>query len=162
MLKVGSLIVENGIVNKVHKILVEKTNDKSEKIIYYKPYFRTNINGSLDCSIPESSLTPSNIRVIASKEEITTFYKMLSQKDLDREIDFDTATQLLNTNDLKETSSAIKFFWLQVSKGQTVTKTVSDWFAKSINFVSEEISYITKDSAEDIGKKIKRELKKLH
>lgn len=162
MIKVGSILVENGVVHRVHKVVVEKNGSTEEKIIHYKPFYRTASNDTVVCSIPESSLKESNIRLISTKDEIKDLYKLLSDSETNGNgLDFDNALKLLTSNDIKQTVKAIKYLWNENNvKPTSPTKTATDLVEKSINLLTEEVSYISGNSTEIIKKKIKLHLTK--
>ncbi len=158
--KVGSILIEGGIVYKVYKVKPEIINGKSEKILYYRPYYKNINNNTLDCSIPESSLAFSNLRQPHTKEEIDKFFKHLSSEMNERkDLDIEDAATILKLNDIYDIAFVIKFYWKEsIKDGVTFTKTKSDLLKRAVSTIIEEVAFVMGTSMETAGDKITKHL----
>lgn len=79
--QVGDIIVDYGQVYRISKIKKDKTLDgKREECIYYKPYFKSEKDSSLVCSIPKSNFKEANLRKPVTKKKIKETLKILGKK----------------------------------------------------------------------------------
>lgn len=153
--KIGSKIVERGIVYKVFKIEIEKTDGKIDRIIYYRPYYTDYINSTLVCSIPESSLGES-IRGPISKKEMNELLQGLSKRSRKRRaLDVIKAKKILNSNDIHKTAKILKRYWREKKReGGSFTRTKKEILNIAIDRIIEEIAVVKGISLDKAKKEI--------
>ncbi|KKQ98771.1 MAG: hypothetical protein UT24_C0001G0052 [Candidatus Woesebacteria bacterium GW2011_GWB1_39_12] len=156
--EIGTKLIEKGVVYEVFKILKQKLQDqdKEERIIHYKPYFKNVYNNTLICSIPESSILSCNLRTPASKEEIRELFFYLSVKSKkNKELDIDDASAILSLNNIRETAYVIRKYWKEsLKKGIDFKKSKKDLLKKAIDMIIEEVALVTKTSPDGAREKI--------
>jgi RNA polymerase-interacting CarD/CdnL/TRCF family regulator len=153
--KVGSKLIEKGVVYRVYKIEIEKTNGKVERVIHYRPYYTDYVNSTLVCSIPESSLD-ENIRRPVSKKEINELLRDLSKKSRKRNsLDAVKAKKILNSNDIHKTAKVLKKYWREKKRnGASFTGTKRGILEIAINRIIEEIAIVKGTSLDKAKKEI--------
>ncbi len=153
--KIGSKLIERGIVYKVYKIEIEKTNGKVERIIHYRPYYTDYINSTIVCSIPESSLD-ENIRGPISKKEMNQLLRGLSKKSRKRStLDVIKAKKVLNSNDIHKTARILKKYWRERKReGASFTRTKKDILETAISRIIEEIALVKGISLDKAKEKV--------
>ncbi len=160
--KIGRIFVDGGSVYIVHKIKVEQTKDKTEKIIYYRPYYKSISNNTLECSIPESSIELSNLKEPHTKPEINEFLEYLASKTVKKEdVDLENPQTVLNLNDIYKLAYVIKYFWKEYNtEGATLTKTKYNLLNKAIDAITEEVALVLGVTLERAKELITKELNK--
>ncbi|KKQ52750.1 hypothetical protein A2865_04120 [Candidatus Woesebacteria bacterium RIFCSPHIGHO2_01_FULL_39_17] len=154
--EVGTKLIDGGVVYIVYKILKEKLQDKEERIIHYKPYFKNVYNSTLVCSIPESSILNTDLRIPASKKEIKELLFYLSVKlRKNKELDLDDASAILSLNNISDAAYVIRKFWKEsLKKGVDFKKSKKDLLKKAINMIIEEVALVTKTSPDSARENI--------
>lgn len=161
-IKVGSALIEGGVVYKVIKIMKDGSQNNSDRIIYYKPFYKNVSNSTLECSIPESSLKLSNFRDPSSKEEILALFSNLKLNRHDEsDLDIENAAEMLKLNDIRQIAFVIKSFWKDsLNDGLGFTKTKSDLLKKAVSTIVEEIAYVMELSLDEAKNRISKTISK--
>jgi RNA polymerase-interacting CarD/CdnL/TRCF family regulator len=160
--KIGKILVDGGSVYIVHKIKLEVVREKPEKVIYYRPLYKSISNNTLECSIPESNLEISNLKDPHTKAEIKDLMDYLSAKSFKKEdVDLENTTSVLSLNDIYKIAYLIKHFWKEYNtEGVTLTKTKYNLLNHAIDAITEEISHVMGTTLEKGKQAIIKELNK--
>jgi RNA polymerase-interacting CarD/CdnL/TRCF family regulator len=160
--KVGTKLVDGGVVYEVYKILDEKLQDKEERIIHYRPYYKNINNTTLVCSVPESSLPNTALRPPVSKKDIDELFFYLSAKlKQNKELIIDDAESILYMNNIRDIAYVIKKFWKEsVKKEVDFKKSKKDLLEKAILMITEEVALVTGTSLDTARKRITSALNK--
>ena len=163
--KVGDKIVDFGQVYRIYKIKKDKTLEgKREDCIYYKPYFKSEKNQSLVCSIPRSNVEEENLRKPVSKKKINETLKLLGQKpNSETVINIAIASTYLKENNPIETARLLKILWLEKQSNKekklsTRKKMISE---NAMRHLVEEIAVVQNISLKKAKEKISRRLEKI-
>lgn len=158
--KVGDKIVRFGQLFRVFKIKKQKNKNKEEKIILFKPYFKTKENKFLVCSIPAASIDKTNIRKPISKKKLRGLLKELSKRsDVKTPIDISKAKQKLTLNNPKINVQILKRLWKEKSDESTnFSKSKHDIFKLAVGRLVEEVAFVGGISLIKARKKIKTAL----
>ena len=153
--RVGDKIVDFGQVNRIFKI--------KEKIIFFRPYFKTKQNKTSTCSIPLKNIVKTNIRKPISKKELEQLLKSLSKKsDLKTPINITRVKGILNLNDPHETARILKSLWMEKNDESTnFTKTRESVFKIAANRLVEEVALVNGVTLGKAEKQIKAALLKI-
>lgn len=159
-LKVGSKLVEYGKVYRVFKVEKKRENGGVEKIIHFRPYFKTSIDSSLVCSIPEKSIDITNIRRPVSKDMVDEVLEFLSKRvRKKRELDTAKAKEELKLNDIQQSARVLRRYWKAKKRmGETLTKTQRDVIDMAISKILEEVAVVNGVSLVKAEEKIKTAL----
>ena len=154
--KVGTKLIDGGVVYEVYKILSEKLQDKEERIIHYRPYYKNVTNNTLQCSVPESKLLVTALRSPVSKHDIDELFFYLSAKlKQNRELEIDDAAAILSMNNIREIAFVIKKYWKEsIKNGIDFKKSKKDLLEKAIDMITEEVALVTDLSLDNAREKI--------
>ena len=160
--KVGDKIINFNKVYRIFKIIKQKGEDKKEKIISFRPYFRTKDKRSLTFSIPVTSIDKTNIRKPMSKKELKQLLSELSKtSNIKTPIDIIKTREQLSLNDPDIHVQILKCLWKEKNDGTTnFTKIKSDVLGLAIEFLTEEVALVSGVSLKKAEKKIKTALKR--
>ena len=164
-LKVGDKLVDFGQVFRIFKIETKENSDgEIERILHFRPFYKTGDYKGMVCSIPENSLANTKIRRPVSKETASEIVKKLKNKpEESMATDIDTVKQILGNNDPHETMRVVRSMWIEKIKTDTTfTKSKSDIFELAIYHLAEEIALVTNASPDTVHKKVKNTLEKAH
>lgn len=144
-LKIGSKLIEKGKTYRVFKIKKKKIEDKYQRIIYYKPFFKNSLNESIVCSIPESSIINAHIRKPVSKDKIDEVLTVLSKRIRERQpLDIIKAKDILNSDDIFKTAKILKRYWkAQKREGEALSKSKKDVLNLAIDRIVEEVALVS-------------------
>jgi len=163
--KVGDKLVDFGQVYRVYKIKKDKTLEgKREDCIYYKPYFKSEKNQSLVCSIPKSNIEEENLRKPVSKKKINETLKLLGQKpNSETVINIAVASSYLKENNPIETARLLKILWLekQGNKEKKLSTRKKMICQNAMRHLVEEIAVVQNISLKKAKEKIIRRLEKI-
>jgi len=163
-LKVGDKIIQFGKAYRVCKIEKQKNKDgKVERIIFFKPYFKTNRDRGLICSIPENNLKQAKIRLPISQKEAKMILTKISKsiKGAIGVSDLNEIKDLLNENDQNKNVLALRRLWMEKNKPETsFTYGRRKIFEETIKIIAQEIALVLKIELEEAEEKIKEALKK--
>lgn len=156
LFKVGDKIVDFGQVYRIFKIKKQKdAKGKEEKVIFFKPYFKTKEDRTLICSIPANNIEQAHIRRPISKKELRELLGELSQKtNIENPINISGAREILNLNDPHKTARVLKSLWIE-KNDKSLTKTRESVFRLSMKRLVEEVAFINGVSIEKARKQIK-------
>jgi RNA polymerase-interacting CarD/CdnL/TRCF family regulator len=160
--KVGSKIVEAGIVYRIFKIDKKTFNGKREKFIYYKPYFKNESNQTIVCSIPVSNIGQTSIRKPVSHQEINDLITLLKTKTTKTD-DFDgtDAKEILKENKIKKAALVAKKYWQKKhSQEEKLSFSQRRVMQDAIDSLTEEIALVNNISLEKAEKIITTNLAK--
>ena len=143
-LRIGSKIIERGKVYRVYKIKEKNINGNIERIIFYKPYYVNTRNDTLICSIPETNLKDTNIRIPISKEKVNEVFISLNKRiRVMNPLDTGEAKDTLNLNDIDKSVRVLKKYWREKKRnGDKFTKTKRDVLDMAIRRIVEEIALV--------------------
>lgn len=158
--KIGDKIVRFGQVYRIFKIKNTKSKDRGEKVILFRPYFKTKENRSLIYSIPIDSIDKTNIRKPISKKELRQLLKELSKRpDVKTPIDISKTKERLTLNDPYENVQILKRLRGEKNDESTnFTKSRHDVFKLAIGRLVEEVAFVSGVSLIKARKKIKTAL----
>jgi len=159
--KVGDALVDFGQVCKIFKIKKRKSVEgKEEKVIFFKPHYKTAINETLTYSILKKNLKKTNIRKPISKKELRKLFKKLSKRgDGKKFVKAIKTKEVLNLNDPEKIVLILKNLWLEKndqSKNFTITK--QGVFNLTTERLVEEAAFVGDMSLEKARKKIRKAL----
>ena len=155
--KVGDKIVELGQVFRIFKIKEEKNDDgELGRVIFFKPYYKTEDIRSITCSIPEKNIEKTFIRRPITREELKDLVVLLKKSRRDEtEIDVNKAKTLLKTND---PADAVKLIYiLQKEKKrekENFSKSKKGIFKEAIELLVQEFALVDKISLDKAREKI--------
>lgn len=163
--KVGDKIIDFGQVCRIFKIKKEKnTKGKNEKVIFFRPYFKTRQNRSLVCSIPLNNIEKAKIRRPISKKELRQLLKEFSKNpdaDVKTPINISRAREMLNLNDPHKIVRILKSLWLEKNdKSTSFTKTREKVFRLAIKRLVEEVAFVNGVSIGKAKRQMKEHLEK--
>lgn len=160
--KVGDKIVDFGQVYRILKIEKRKNaKGEEEKVIHFKPHFKTKQNKSLVCSIPVKNIDLAHIRRPISKKELKKLLKELSKKPEKKTVNTKKTRDALNLNDPYKTAQVLRKVWADKNDESTsFTKAKSDIFSLSMKRLVEEVALVEGVSVAKARKKIRLALKK--
>lgn len=165
--KVGDKIIDIGQVHRIFKIKKKENSDgETEKLIFYKPFFKSEKDPSLICSISQSNLSETNLRRPASKKKIKETLKLLSKEpETVTKVDVRTASVYSKNNDLAVITRSLKMLWWErVEKkyeGKSLTSKKKRVYQNAMRHLTEEISIVEGISLKKAKEKIKRRLRKI-
>ena len=163
--KVGDKVVDFGQVYRIYKIKKDRTLEgKREDCIYYKPYFKSERNQSIVCSIPKSNVKEENLRKPVSKKKINEVLKLLGQEpNSETTINVIKASAYLKENDPVETARLIKLLWLekQGNEEKKLSTRKKMIYQNAMGHLVEEIAVVKNISLKKAREKISRRLKKI-
>jgi RNA polymerase-interacting CarD/CdnL/TRCF family regulator len=162
--QVGDKILDFGQVYRIFKIKNKKgPRGKSQKSIFFRPYFKTPQNKSTICSIPIKNLKKAKIRRPISKRELQKLIRKLSRDPRDKKpIATAKAKEALNKNDPFKTAQVLKKLWLdKIDESTNFTRAKKDVFNLAIKRLVEEVAYVSNTSITKAQLMIKTSLKKL-
>lgn len=162
--KVGDKVVDFGQVYMIYKIKKDKNLEgKKEDCIYYKPYFKSEKNQSLVCSIPKSSVEEANLRKPAPRKKISKVLKLLGQGlNGETTINITKASTYLKESDPVETARLLKLLWLEKQDEEKKLSTRKrTMYQDAMRYLVEEIAVVQNISLKKAREKISRRLKKI-
>jgi len=162
--KVGDKTIDFGQVYRIFKIKKKKdVEDKEEKIIHFRPYFRTKQNKTSSCSIPVKNIGLTHIRRPISKRKLKELLKSLSKKpETKKPINTKKVRNTLNLNKAQKTAQVLKRIWLDKNDESTnFTKAKRDILDSLMKGLVEEVAFVFGISVAQARKKIKGRLKRL-
>ena len=163
--KVGDKVVDFGQVCRIYKIKKDRNLEgKKEDCIYYKPYFKSEKNQSIICSIPKSNVEEENVRKPVSKKKISEVLKLLGQKpNGEITINVTKASTYLRENDPIETARLLKILWLekQGNEEKKLSTRKKMMYQNAMRHLVEEIAVVQNISLKKAKEKISRRLKKI-
>ena len=155
-LKIGDKIIDFGRVYRIFKISQTKTLQGKKRLIYFRPFYRKNNNQDLVCTIPEESLSQTNIRRPLSRKALKegleqfSFYSTPSGM-----INFDQTKKITSLNDFSAMVDLAKDLYFS-RKGENKEFTVSQKriFDSLIGRVCEEAALVLGQEPDWVKKKI--------
>jgi len=161
--KIDDKIIDFGQVYQIFKIEKRKSaEDKKEKAIHFKPYYKTKQNKGLVCSIPIKNIGLTHIRKPISKNKMKQLLKKLSKKeDKKRPVNTTRAKEKLRLNEPEATIQILKRLWLDKQDESTnFSRSKQNLLDLSMKQLVEELAFVFGISAARARKKIKKALKK--
>ena len=161
--KVGDKIIDFGQVCKIFKIKIEKrVKGKKEKVIFFRPYFKTRQNRTLVCSIPINNIEKAKIRRPISKKELRQLLKELSKKaSIKNPINTTWPREILRLNEAHKTAQVLKTLWAdRKDKSTSFTKSRKDIFKLAMKRLVEEVAFVGSVPLRKARKQIKAALEK--
>lgn len=162
--KVGDKIIDFGQVYRIFRIEKRQiAKDQNEKIIHFKPYYKTEQNRDLSCSIPIKNIGLTNIRKPISRSRMSELLKKLSEKE-DKKMVVNTiqAKQKLKSDKPGVTIQILKGLWMDKQDETTnFTGNKQNFLKLSMQRLVEEVAFVFDISVVQAGNKIRGKLKKL-
>lgn len=161
-LKIGDKIIDFGRVYRVFKISQTKTPQGKKRLIHFRPFYRKSNNQDLVCTIPEESLSQTNIRrplpKKAVKEGLERFCLYSTPSGI---IGFDQSKKATSLNNFLAMINLAKDLYYS-RKGENKEFTVSQKriFNSLVDRVAEESALVLGQKPDQIKKKIDLLLKK--
>ena len=161
--KIGDKIVDFGQVCGIFKIKkAKKTKGKKEKVIFFKPYFKTKQNRTLVYSIPVNNIKKAKIRRPISKKEVRQLLKEPPKKiDIENPINTTRLREILRLNEAHKTAQVLKTLWAdREDESTSFTKSKKDVFSLAMERLVEEIAFVNRVSLRKARKQIKEALER--
>jgi len=160
--KIGDKIIEFGQVFRIFKIETRKDSEgNTDRILHFRPYFKSSDNKGMVCSIPEQSIKDTNIRRPVSKETIKELIVTLSTKPKQViETDVNTLKEILGQNDPFETARVLRTLHIERTTSETFTKSKRDMFELATSRLVEEVALVVDMAIEKADTKIRAALSK--
>jgi len=162
-LKTGDKIIQFGKAYRICRIEKNKdSSDKTERIIFFKPFFKKGRDHSLICSIPEANLREAKIRLPIKIKEARELLKKLSKsiKGARGVEDLNEIKDLLNENDQNKNVIILRRLWVEKNKPETnFTYGRRKIYEETIEKIAQEIALVLKTGMEEAEEKIKKALK---
>lgn len=161
--KVGDKIVDFGQVYRIFKVKKQKNaKGKEEKVIFFRPYFKTKQNRTLICSIPVNNIEKAHIRRPIAKKELKQSLKTLSKKaNIKNQINTTQLREKLFLNDTGKTAQVLKTLWLdQKDESTSFTKSRKDISSLAMERLAEEVAFVGGVSIGKAREQIKAALEK--
>ena len=162
--KVGDKIVAFGQDYRILKIEAKKDSEgNEERILHFRPYFKSNDNKGMICSIPETSIKDTNIRRPVSKDTVKELIVKLSTKPKkDVETDVNSVKEVLGQNDVFETATVLRTLWVERATAESFTKSKKDMLEMAVSRLVEEVALVVDLTVDKANDKIKGALSKVH
>jgi len=161
--KIGDKIVHFGRIHKIFKTEEEEdSRGRVEKIIYFKPYFKTKDKRSLICSIPVANIDKTGIRKPISKQRLAKLLRACAKKTkFQKPINISRAKKILETDELARIVWVLRSLWREKNdESINFTKSRRDVLKNAVNRLKEEVAFVSGLSLRESRKKIKQALKK--
>lgn len=155
--KVGDKLVDYDNIFEVFKIKKEKTtNTDSENVVYFKPFFKNDRDTGLVCSIPQSSLSQTNIRKPVShgkmREVIISLNKSIRLTYIP---DANELKEMMKDNDPENLVRILKIIQREKkSKDNVISRSKKIIYDQAIKRLSREYAYVGKMSESKAQEKI--------
>jgi len=157
-LKTGDKIVQFGKAYRVCKIEKRKNSSgKTERIIFFKPFFKRNKSHSLICSIPERNARGAKIRLPITTKDAKELLRKLSEniKGTRGVADLNELKDLLNENNQKKNVTILRRLWAEKNKPETnFTYGRRKVYEETIEKLSQEIALVLKIKLEEAEKRV--------
>lgn len=160
--KTGDKIVRSGQIHKIFKVRIKKNSEnKKQRVLYYKHYFETDKNKKLIYSIPASNIEKANIRKLLSKDGLKRLFKKLSKKsNSEKPVNITAAKERLILNNPFKTAEILRRLWAEKEDESTsFTKSKKDTFSAAVKSLVEEVAFLYDIPLKKAKKKIKSALK---
>jgi len=160
-LKVGDKIVDYGHVYRIFQITKKGENGSSDRILHFRPYYNVDLVKDVICSIPESGLTDTTIRLPIEIAELRELVLRLSVKPKYTEIpDAQAIKDTLNENDPSKLVDILRILWSEKRKEEGFTKSKSDLLELAKTHLVQEAALIWGITLENAQKKVETSLDK--
>ena len=162
--RVGDKIIDFGQVCRIFEVRKKKNKKgEEERVIFFRPYFKTKLNKSYICSIPVKNIEKAKIRKPVSKTELGKILRKMTEKPKkDPPINIVKLRDKLKLNSFQETTQVLKKLWLDKNDGSTnLTGTKKRVFDMAMKRFTEEMALLTNTTPKQAKEKIKRRLEKL-
>lgn len=161
--EVGDKIVDAGRVYRIFKIESKKgAKGKKEKVIHFKPYYKTKQDRNLVCSIPVKNISLTHIRKPISKNRMRKLLKKLSKKENKKKITNTTlAKEKLRLNKPETILQILKRLWLdKQDKSTSFSSNKKNLLKLSMKRLVEEAAFVLNIPLPQARKRIKRILRR--
>lgn len=160
-LKVGDKIVDYGHVYRIYEITKVGENGNSTRILHFKPYYNVDTVKDVVCTIPESSINTTTIRLPIGLAELKDLIAKLAVKPKYVEVpDAQAIKDLLNENDPSKVVDVLRILWSEKRKEGGFTKSKSDLLELAKTHLMQEAALIWGITLESAAKKIELSLDK--
>ncbi|MFC1790051.1 hypothetical protein ACFLZP_01050 [Patescibacteria group bacterium] len=142
---IGDKIIDFGQVYRIFKIQKEKsTEDKREKVLYFRPYYKNEHNKDLVCSIPAANIKLTQIRKPASKKKIKHLLgRLAAKRSKNKPPSALQAKEKLKLNSPTITAKTLKMFWLDKQDPLTnFTSNKQDLLELTMSRLVEEVAFV--------------------
>ena len=163
-LKVGDKLVDFGQVFRIFKIEKKKNSDGEEdRILHFRPFFKSDDNKGMVCSIPESSLQNTNMRRPITKDAVQQIVDRLKHKPKNNvSTDVDSVKQVLSANDPHQTVEMVRTLWIEQVTSESFTKSKKDVFELATLCLVEEVALASNTTPDKAHDKLTSTLKRAH
>lgn len=154
--EVGDKIVEVGQVFKIFKIKkVKNSNGELEKVIFFRPYYKTKQGNNLVCSIPVKNIKKADIRRPISREEFRQLINKLKKKWKVEEFPaINKPKELLKLSHPSDTVRLLKTLWKEKAQSENFSKSKRDIFNLAMERLVQEFALVSKVSLKEARKRI--------
>lgn len=160
--KENDILIEFGTAYKVFKVKRQKNlEDKIEPFIFYKPYFKTQQNQTIICSIPVSSFSKTNKRKPLSKKDIVQLLEVLTQPPTLKEpVNTAGAREILGSNDAFKIVKLVKRLWLEKEDPyKKFSRSKNNIYQKALKHLTQEVAVVLDLTPEKAKQKILAKLR---
>ncbi|MFC1649769.1 hypothetical protein ACFL2C_03615 [Patescibacteria group bacterium] len=159
--KVGDKIVDYGHIYRIFEITKDDKNGDSDRILHFRPFFSVDITKDVVCSIPESSITDTTIRLPVKPKDIRGMITRLTVKPRYTEVpDAQDIKDLLNENDPEKVVDIIRILSAEKKKELGFTKSKSDILQLSKSHLVQEVALVLGIPLEKAERKVELALER--
>lgn len=162
-LRVGDKIVDFGQVFRIFKIKTQKSRSgKKERVIFFRPYFRTDKNKDYVSSIPIGSIPLTRIRRPFSKSRLKKVLgKIAARPKNTNPVNVNRAKEKLKLNNPEATARIVRRLWRDKQDEETTYPTSKQLLMKTaMKGLIEEIALALKTTPEKAKERVEEELRK--
>lgn len=159
--KLGDKIIDFGTVYKIFKINKKKDKDgKTQKVMYFKPYFKNRLNKSIICSIPVKNVERNDIRKPISKKLLNKLYKKLKKKiKVNSFPNISNIKSMFNSNNPHKMVRVLKILSEEKKEREKgLSRSKKEIYDKVLKSLAQEFAFVGKASLEKTEEKIKKAL----
>jgi RNA polymerase-interacting CarD/CdnL/TRCF family regulator len=160
----GDKIVDLGRVYRIFKVKKRRgAKGALEKVLHYRPYFKTDKNKDVVCTIPLKNIKLANIRKPISQRQLGKIFQMLSAKPNGKKaVKAVKLKSEINLNDPFKTARALKKLWLdKVDQSTSFTLAKKRVYKAAVRRLTEEVAFVGRSTPAKAKEKIFRRLEKL-
>lgn len=160
--KKGDFLIDFGQVFKIIKVENIKTANGPDKLLIFKPYYKTQNESEITSSLPVKNIDRTTIRKPLSKKELQAILAILSSQKIKAEVvDVLTAKSMLNLNDPKLAAETIRKLYLEkINQDLKFTSSKKYVYQLLISRLAEEVALVYKLDLDKAIAKVEKKLKK--
>ncbi len=159
--KKGDFLVDYGQVFKIVRVDKIKTDQGSDQLLVFRPFFKIDSESEVTSSLPVKNLDRTTIRKPLTKKELDEVLAILSDKKIKLEIvDVLTAKAILNLNEPRQVAETIRKLFLEKTDLELkFTSSKKYVYRLLISRLAEEVALAYNISTEKAEIKVETKLK---